>query len=237
MKFALFAYDFNHTKTKDFILVLEYLGYKLDCILAAPRVELNLSKSQIRTSIRISEYFHPKNIAKMFHIPYFVVTHNSDECRRIIKERDINIGIIGGARIISKETIDVFSNGIINFHPGILPQNRGLDNLKWAIHLNLPQVVTTHFIDERVDAGRKIIQKQIPVYFDDTLYDINQRLYETQLELIENTLKAVEGKKLTDFSLVIGGKNRSIMPLNIEKNIPFKFEKYKQKFGVSRDKD
>ena len=181
MKYALFAYDFNHTKTKDFILVLEHLGYKLNCVLAAPRVELNFPKSQIRMSIRMNEYFHPKDIAKMFNIPYFVVAHNSNECRSIIKERKIDIGVISGARKISKETIDVFSYGIINFHPGVLPHNRGLDNLKWAIHLDLPQAVTTHFIDERLDAGRIILQKQIPIYFDDTLFDIQQRLYEYQL--------------------------------------------------------
>jgi len=184
LKYVLFAYNFNHRKTRDFIIMMEKLGCNLDYILAAPKVKLNLPESKIRTSVKSKEYFHPKEIAEMFDIPYFVVHHNSEECRKILKKRGADIGIISGARIISKDTIDAFSYGIINFHPGIIPINRGLDNLKWAIELNIPQGITAHFIDKRVDAGRIILKKEIPIYQDDTLFDVQQRLYDTQLELM-----------------------------------------------------
>ena len=235
MKYALFAYDFNHTKTKDFILIMKYLGYELNCILAAPKVKLNLPEPQMRTSIRTNEYFHPEYLAKMFDIPYFVLHHNNNECIKKIKERGCDIGIIGGARILSEKTVDAFNYGVINFHPGIIPENRGLDNLKWAIHLNISQGVTTHFIDERVDAGRIILKKKIPIYYDDTLFDVQQRLYDTQLELVESTLEKIKGKTLDDFPLVTEGEAKSIMPKELEREIPEKFKRYKQKFGQERE--
>ena len=235
MKYAMFAYDFNHTKTKDLILVMEHLGHKLSCILAAPKVELNLPESQIRTSIGSNEYFHPKDVAKMFDIPYFVLYHNNEECTKRIKERNCDIGIIGGARILSKKTVEAFNYGVINFHPGIIPENRGLDNLKWAIHLNIPQGVTTHFIDERIDAGRIILKKKIPIYYDDTLFDVQKRLYDTQIELVESTLEKIKGKTLDDFPLVTEGESRGITPKELERQIPQKFKKYKQKFGQEKE--
>jgi folate-dependent phosphoribosylglycinamide formyltransferase PurN len=229
MNYTIFAYDFPHTKTKEFIVAIKLLGCKINCILAAPKIELNYPKPKIRISVKKNELIHPQNIAKIFDIPYFVVPHNSDECIDIIKERNAEIGIITGARILSKKVIDAFSTGIINFHPGLIPQNRGLDNLKWAIHKDIPQGVTTHFIDNRVDAGRIILQQQIPIFKDDTLFDIDQRLYETQLDLIKPTLDAIEGKYLDDFPLVTEGKPKSVMPNELEKGLPDKFEAYKLK--------
>ena len=68
---------------------------------------------------------------------------------------------------IIKNVIDSFSNGIINFHPGVLPENRGLDNLKWAIYNNLPQGVTTHLIDENIDVEQ--IYKEFMIDLEDTI--------------------------------------------------------------------
>ena len=236
MKYAVFAYDFPHTKSKDFIIALQTMKKNIDCVLAAPKIKLNLPESTIRIAVKHNEFFHPKKIAQLFDIPYFVVPHNSKECIEIIKERDIDIGIIGGARILSKGVIEVFNYGIINFHPGLIPENRGLDNLKWAIYLDIHQGVTVHFIDERVDAGRIILRKEVPVYPDDTLFDVNERLYETQLELIKPALDIVEKKKgIESFEIVTGGKARSIMPPDIEKKIPSLFERYKQKYGEKPD--
>ena len=91
MKYVLFAYDFPHTKTNDFILLMEKLGHRFDYILAAPKVQLNLPESKIRTSVKTKEYFHPKDLSEMFDIPYYVVHHNSEECLKIIKKNPASI--------------------------------------------------------------------------------------------------------------------------------------------------
>jgi folate-dependent phosphoribosylglycinamide formyltransferase PurN len=237
MKYALFAYDFPHKKTKDFILTLEYFGYKLACIVAAPYVKLNIPQPKIRTSVHESELLHPRDLAKLFGIPYFVMPHNSAECIGILKKSKIDIGIIGGARILSQDVINAVQYGIINFHPGLIPENRGLDNLKWAIYMGIPQGVTSHFIDKRVDAGRVIIRKIVQIYSDDTLFDIQQRLYETQLELIDPTLKLVQIRSLEDFKLITGGESRTVMPEHLERKIPEMFETYLKKFGLNKEEE
>ena len=44
----------------------------------------------------------------------------------------------------------MFDTGIINIHPGLLPENRGLDNIKWALYHNMPQGLTVNFIRKRL---------------------------------------------------------------------------------------
>jgi folate-dependent phosphoribosylglycinamide formyltransferase PurN len=101
-----------------------------------------------------------------------------------------NLGVILGARILSKEIIERMPKGILNIHPGILPGNRGLDNLKHSIAKRLPIGVTAHLIDSRIDMGIILDTKIVPIFKDDTIRDvfIRQRGYEQKL-LIE-VLKA-----------------------------------------------
>ena len=134
-----------------------------------------------------------------------------------------------GARILNKNVIDCFSNGIINFHPGVLPENRGLDNLKWAIYNNLPQGVTTHFIDENIDVGYEIYKELLEVDVSDRLFDINSKLFDLQMEqlnkLIENNFD-IENLK----SLVSKNPSQKAVSDEIDEKIIIAFEDYKKQY-------
>lgn len=71
--------------------------------------------------------------------------------------------------LINKETIALFKYGIINFHPSLLPKNRGWYPAVWQI-LDLDRVagVTLHLIDEGVDTGPIIAQRQWDIKETDT---------------------------------------------------------------------
>lgn len=198
-RIALFGYDFPHTKTCDFMIAMKAWEYNVVCVLAAPWRKLNISPSKIRVSVKRQHRFHPAEIAKLLGIPYYSVKHGSKRLRNIVKEHRANLGIIGGARILKQKTISAFDHGIVNFHPGLIPENRGLDNLKWAIYFDLPQALTSHFINTRIDAGHTIETNQIPVFMDDTLFDLTQRLSDAQLSTLKSTLKKIEGKTWRDF--------------------------------------
>ena len=72
----------------------------------------------------------------------------------------INLGIISGARIIDKKIIKLFKYGIINFHPGKIPETSGLDSFFWTIKKNIYPSVTAHFIDQYVDRGKILINSK-----------------------------------------------------------------------------
>ena len=115
--------------------------------------------------------------------------------------------------------IDEFSKGIINFHPGLIPECRGLDALQWSIFNDVDLGVTSHLIDRKVDAGRLIEIKQIALFKDDTLLDLSERLYETQLEMLNSSLKLVLSEQLIEIDYDGTAYNRK-MSSSLELTIP-----------------
>ena len=220
MKLAIFAYNFPHKKTQDFLLRLFLEGFQLEFVVASELVELDLPKSVLRVKPRHIDLVHPGIVCQRLNIPYYVLPHNSTEVVELIKTNNIEVVIIAGSRILKNHVIQSVGKGIINFHPGLIPEGRGLDALKWAIYHDLPIGVTAHFIDERIDAGRIIVKKEIPLRSDDTLVDISLRLEETQTNLLPEVLNLVRDKSITDFPLVsCQGKSNPSMPSELEEEI------------------
>jgi len=55
--------------------------------------------------------------------------------------------------LLTKEAISRFKNGIINIHPAIIPEYRGLDAGLWALLENGPVGVSAYQVDEGIDTG------------------------------------------------------------------------------------
>ncbi|MDB5197693.1 MAG: hypothetical protein JWP88_2064 [Flaviaesturariibacter sp.] len=195
LRIGVFAYNFPHKKTNDFLYRMLTDQIPVSLILAADPVKLPLQPSAVKTKVRHQGLVHSRQIADTFGIPYEVFPHNSVETIEKIKEHRLDLGIIAGARILKAEIIDAFPMGVINFHPGILPAIRGLDALLWSIEKDVPLGITSHLIDRRVDAGLLIEKFLIPIYKDDTAFDLTERLQEYQLDMIGRSIKKVlEGK-------------------------------------------
>lgn len=234
MKIGVFAYNFEHKKTQEGLLNLFLNGYKVECIMAADPVKLTFYQSKIRMVPKGLHYAHPKKIAERLGIPYHVVVHNSKECERLIKKYKLDVGIILGARILKHNIISAFKMGVINLHPGLIPKNRGLDNVKWAILKGYKQGVTVHFINEKVDHGRIIMQKTVDVYPDDTLLDVQLRIHDMEQLMMIESLKLLEkGKR--DFKIVgkdmEEGVSFKAVPPEEEAKLLETFEEYKKRYN------
>lgn len=70
--------------------------------------------------------------------------------------------------------------GCLNFHPSLLPHNRGKDPNFWALVEQRPYGVTLHFADSSTDGGDIAYQREIPVTWQDT----GETLYRRGLEAI-----------------------------------------------------
>jgi methionyl-tRNA formyltransferase len=150
---------------------------------------LKLPPPSLRTKVRHIALLHPRDVTERIGASYHVLSHDSSRAVEVVRSFGLDLGIITGARILKKPLIEAFGVGVINFHPGLIPEARGLDALLWSIHRDVPLGVTAHLIDERVDAGTVLLRRQIPVYQDDTFQDLSERLYETQLEVLTPAIK------------------------------------------------
>ena len=75
---------------------------------------------------------------------------------------------------------------ILNAHPGLLPENRGLDAFKWSI-INAESVgVSLHAINEHIDQGTLLHRLKVPILASDYLSDVAERSYDTECDLQAN---------------------------------------------------
>lgn len=229
MNIGIFVYNFPHKKTQEGILELFLNKYMPKCALAANPVKLDFYQSKIRIGPKGLEYIHPKKICDRIGVPYYVTEHSGEDCVAAIRDNELDLGIVLGARILKPEIIKEFKIGIINMHPGLLPENRGLDNIKWAVLDGLEQGVTSHFIDSAVDRGVLIDRKTVEVYEDDSLVDITLRVQNLELKMMVDALRRIESGEVFSEKLGVGKKNNSVSK-NIEEVFPIVFDGYKKTY-------
>lgn len=58
--------------------------------------------------------------------------------------------------------------GCLNFHPSLLPHNRGKHPNFWALVEGRPFGVSIHWLGDRIDAGPVAFQRELPVTWEDT---------------------------------------------------------------------
>ena len=73
------------------------------------------------------------------------------------------MGIQGGPGIIKPVLIDLFSDEILNVHPGDLPSFRGCSAPEWQLYKKKNVICTVHLIDEGIDSGRIVSKKKLDV--------------------------------------------------------------------------
>lgn len=185
---VVFAYDFAHRKTQDVLFRCKVENIPVDAVVAAPFVPIHAPASTLRTQVRGGGLLHPRDVCEALGFPYHVRPHA--ECTGLLARVGAEVGIVSGARILPPSVVGSFETGIVNLHPGPLPEARGLNALLWCIHENLEPFVTAHLIDDRVDAGRLLLRRRLSIQRDDTIMDLTHRAYTMQLDLLRGAYDA-----------------------------------------------
>lgn len=105
----------------------------------------------------------------------------------ILEEFNPDLIISYGYRyIIKNDVIERWRGKIINLHISFLPWNKGADPNFWSFIENTPKGVTIHLIDEGIDTGDILFQKE--VNFDDESETLSSSYNKLQDE-IQNLFK------------------------------------------------
>ena len=199
MRTAIFVYDFPHWKSQQILLTMTAKGYRPEVAISFAPKEIYVPDSLIKP--KHVGVLHPREICSALGILYDEPMEMSEMVNQL-KWANIDVGLVGGARILPRPVWESCKKGIINVHPGLIPEARGLDCIRWSVYHNIPLGVSAHYIDERVDAGRVILRKPIPLYKGDCWLSIRTRLDETQIEIIPDVLKLVENVPIDAFPIV-----------------------------------
>src|SRR5436305_13357998 len=100
--------------------------------------------------------------------------------------------VVGYGRIIPKWMLELPKYGNINLHASLLPKYRGAAPIQWAI-ANGEQVtgVTTMRIDEGLDTGDILLQKEMAILDEDTAETVAPRLAAIGADLMIETLQGL----------------------------------------------
>lgn len=96
-------------------------------------------------------------------------------------------------RILPAEILNIPKSGSINLHASLLPRYRGAAPINWAI-IKGEQIsgLTTFFLDNKVDTGNVILQKEIPIGINDTFGDVYYRMSDAGSGLLIETLELIK---------------------------------------------
>jgi len=102
----------------------------------------------------------------------------------VAKLKDLQIELIicaGYMRLLKKNILNAFKNKIINIHPALLPSFPGLNAQEQAFEYGVKITgCTVHFVDEGVDTGSVIMQKEVYVEDNDTLESVTRKIQQAE---------------------------------------------------------
>jgi phosphoribosylglycinamide formyltransferase-1 len=116
-----------------------------------------------------------------------------DELR---KSRIDIVCLAGFMRLLTAWFIGRWSGRILNIHPALLPEFKGLNTHRRALEAGTKQHgATVHFVVEETDAGPVICQQSVPVLQGDTEATLAARVLEIEHRIYPQALRMVaEGR-------------------------------------------
>ena len=122
-------------------------------------------------------YFAKKNKIKSLFINY--KNKNNAESKILINLKSHNINFIclaGFMKILSKKIINIYKNRILNIHPSLLPKYKGLNTFENVLkNKDTKTGCTIHYVNEKLDAGKVIVQKRFYVDRKDNIFTLKKK--------------------------------------------------------------
>jgi phosphoribosylglycinamide formyltransferase-1 len=123
------------------------------------------------TNVETSEALKSKNLPEIF------ISKDHKEILKKLKETNPDLIVLAGyLRIIPKEIIDEFKGKIINLHPSILPDFKGLNADKKSFEVKRACGITIHYADVELDSGDVILQYHINPFKYESFEDYSKAL-------------------------------------------------------------
>ena len=103
------------------------------------------------------------------------------------------IVLAGWMKIISPKLIEAFPNKIINLHPSMLPKYKGLHAIERALESGDRFTgVSVHYVNEELDGGEVIIQKEVPILPDDDVESLTKAIQRMEYSLLPAAIEHVK---------------------------------------------
>src|SRR5436189_4138343 len=104
---------------------------------------------------------------------------------QMLRDAGVELVVLAGfMRVLHEPMLKAFRRRIINIHPSLLPKFPGLESWKQALVAG--ETVTgcsVHYVDDKVDHGQIIAQREVPILSGDTPETLHARIQVAEREL------------------------------------------------------
>ena len=162
---------------------------------AEPRVVIS-NNSRSRALRRAADAGIPR-----YHVS--TVTHPDDDDRDraivdILERHGVDLVVLGGyMKKLGPATISRFRGRIVNVHPALLPRFGGRGFYSIAVHEAVLAAgegvtgATIHLVDEQIDHGAVLAQREVAVREGDTAETLADRVLAVEHDLYVETLRRI----------------------------------------------
>jgi len=100
--------------------------------------------------------------------------------------------LAGYMRVVKQPLLHAFPHRVINIHPSLLPEFKGLRAWEQALAAGVRETgCTVHFVNEQVDGGATIAQERVPILPGDTAGSLHARIQAAEHRLFPAALRQV----------------------------------------------
>ena len=178
------------------------LAHMIECAIEANVEIAGVMRYERNTLSPLKLFFH--DLFKTSHDLTLIKQHklpeikcqsvNSDDFREYLLKSNVDIMLVGTWREkIHKETFSMPKIGTVNIHPSLLPRYRGPNPYSQVIIRGEKKSgVTLHLMDENLDTGAILLQKEVDVLSNDTGKELRERTLTTAKSLITEFLERIQ---------------------------------------------
>jgi phosphoribosylglycinamide formyltransferase-1 len=107
------------------------------------------------------------------------------ELVQMLRDAEVELVVLAGfMRVLKSPMLQAFPRRIINIHPSLLPKFPGLE--AWKKALDAGETITgctVHYVDEKIDHGDIIAQREVPILPNDSAESLHTRIQIAEHEL------------------------------------------------------
>ena len=134
-----------------------------------------------------------KKYALSQNLPILQPTNlKNEEFQENLKNWNANLQIVVAFRMLPKAVWAMPEYGTFNLHASLLPEYRGAAPINWALMNGETKTgVTTFFIDDKIDTGEIILQKEVDIKEDEIVGELHDKLMYLGAGLVAETLDLI----------------------------------------------
>ncbi len=116
----------------------------------------------------------------------------SDEFAKQLEIVQADLFVVVAFRILPKHVLEIPKIGSVNLHASLLPKYRGAAPIHWAVMNGEEKTgCTIFFLDEKVDTGKIILQKELSIGDNETTGEVYSRLMKQGSEVLLDAINKI----------------------------------------------